>query len=557
MTIYKLVDLDAVLEAIDPKQDLAFDTETIGKYGKVRLAQFYQRHWDKALLVEYPSIFSLVAMLAKLKTTNIVMQYSGYDISTLQDQSGMPFIPSVFNDTFLLARLAFPHLSEYTLDSLITEAMDHDPYAEAGIDKAAMHKDKVWSTAVLEPEKLLYAAMDVYYLFCLYDKIKHAEHMLSYKIDMRALKRALDFQRNGFPVSQDRVERLYRNNLKQLDILAMPINVNSYKQVRPYIGSDSSDDLGLARLSMFGNERATNVRLARKLLKQNSFLDKFITDDGKIYGHFMPSARSGRFTCDSQNLQQLPRATKSCFGVPDGRVLLYSDYAQLELRTIAAITGDRNLCNYFYHKIDPHGAVAEGFFGSDYTKDNRQTTKTINFNALYGGGAKMLQGILLKQAEQWHEEDAVVKYIRKWKRMFPGIVKWQEQGIRDYRAGRLGSTPFGRQYVGRMMTDQLNIENQGFGADVAKLAMHYMYDDMVELGGVMTNFIHDSYLVECDDDPAIYKPLAAVMAEAMKEAWLEASKMAKITDIPMPVQVRVGYNWGDIEKDEYIYQLEI
>jgi len=554
--IYNVVSLDTIAKSIDPSQDLAFDTETVGKYGRIRLAQFYQRHWPKALMVDSPSIFELFQLLVSLKDTNIVMQYCSYDISTVQKQTGSRWVPQTFNDTFLLARLALPQLSKYSLDELINYAIGHDPYAAANIVKADMHKLN-WGKLILEPKELLYAALDVYYLFDLYDKVKIAEDTLSYKVDMRALRRALDFQNNGFCVDQDRIELQYASNLARIKEIALPINANSWKQVRPYIGSENSDDLGLAKLSMNGNDKAAAVRETRKLLKQNSFLDKFSTDDGRIYGHFAPSARSGRFTCSNQNLQQLPRATKGCFGVPEGRVLLYSDYAQLELRTVAAITGDRTLCQLFYDNADPHNHVAKFVFGENFTKDHRQTTKTINFNALYGGGAGMLQGILLKQANQWLEIDEIKAIMRKWRRIFPGIVGWQEKGIGDYNKGRLGSTPFGRQYRGNLMTDQLNIANQGFGADIAKLALHYMYDDLLANDAQLVNFIHDSYIIEMPDDEIAYKKVAKLAAEAMKEAWIEGSKMAKVTDIPMPVEIGVGSNWGDLEAGNTIYSLTV
>lgn len=552
--IYEVVTLEQVEQAIDPNEDLAFDTETIGKYGKIALAQFYQRHWEKALLVEKPNPYMLFALLSKLNKTNLVMQYASYDISTIQNQTGACWIPETFNDTFLLARLALPHLDKYSLDDLVSVVLDFDPYANADIDKAEMHKTN-WD--VLTPKKRLYAAIDVFYLFYLYDNIKHAEDELSYKVDMQALRKALHFQRNGMYLDQERIEQKLADNTVRLQEIALPINANSYKQVRPYIGSEESNDIGLAKLARFGNERAANVREARKLLKQNSFLNKYANKpDGILKGHFAPSARSGRFTCSEDNLQQIPRALKGCFSATPGKVLVFSDYAQLELRTIAAITGDMNLCRMFYEGADPHGLVAERMFGPNWTIDHRQTTKTINFNALYGGGAGMLQTILLKQADQWLEIDEVRSHIRKWKRIFPGIAKWQEKGIRDYNAKRLGSTCFGRKYKARLMTDQLNLENQGFGADVAKLAMHYMYDDLTRLNGLLVNFVHDSFIVECEDDPVVYKAIAEVMAKAMKEAWTEACKMAKVKDIPMPVEVGVGYNWKGIESGDTVYTLE-
>jgi len=51
-----------------------------------------------------------------------------------------------------------------------------------------------------------------------------------------------------------------------------------------------------------------------------------------------------------------------------------------------------------------------------------------------------------------------------------------------------------------------------------------------------------------------------MLAEAMQSAWFEISRQLKVKDLPMPVDVKVGKNWGDIEDDDkpniYEYTLE-
>lgn len=551
--IFTELELEDALAKINITTDIAVDTETIGLYGKIRLLQLYQRHWDKAIIVEYPNPYQLFAFFSKHTSLNLVMQNSSYDVSTIQAQIGAHFAPHSFDDTLLLARLAFPHLEKYSLDYLITHVLDHDPYKDADIDKDAMHKTS-WSVPVLTHKQKYYAALDVFHLFTLYDRIKDMKESLSYKLDMHALRSALQFQCNGLPVDKERLQRRYAENLKAVEEINLPINCNSYQQVRPYIGSNESDALGLAKLAMAGNDRAANVRKARKLIKQNSFLSKFDTEDGLIYGKFAPNARSGRFTCKDQNLEQLPRDTKDMFGYrPDeGSVLIYSDYPQLELRGAAAITGDRVMCEALYEHKDLHDITAAYIFGDVFTKEERRIAKTANFNLLYGGGAKMFQSILIEQAGVFLELDAIQRIIRKWKRLYKGIADWQQRGIRAYQRGSLGSTPFGRRYKAKMMTDQLNIECQGFGAEVAKLAMHYMSPKLIELFGYnnILNFIHDAFINGSPDDAELYKPAAVICADAMGEAWREACGMVRVKDLPMPVEVAVGYNWGDIENED-------
>jgi DNA polymerase-1 len=89
-------------------------------------------------------------------------------------------------------------------------------------------------------------------------------------------------------------------------------------------------------------------------------------------------------TSNDENLQQIPRALKDIFGYPKdaGRVLIYSDYAQVELRTICAILQVKLMEQMFREGVDLHGYVASILFGEDWTKDDRQVTKTYNFNLL-------------------------------------------------------------------------------------------------------------------------------------------------------------------------------
>jgi DNA polymerase I-like protein with 3'-5' exonuclease and polymerase domains len=556
--MFEFKKLHELEELVNYDGELGFDTETDGKYGRIRCAQFMQRDWENVIIVEWPDPIMLMLFLNRFEKQPIIIQYASYDVSTIQDQTGTRWCPKNYDDTFLAGRLAFPHLGDYSLDSMMIQVLKYDPYKEFEIDKPEMQKAD-WSKTVLPYKQWLYAAIDVYHLFAVWDAVKHECSSMSYRLDKSFLTKCFDFQRNGMPVDEDRRVARYKENMAKLEEIALPINSNSYKQVRPYIGSNLSDDLGLARLSLQGNERAAQVRADRKLRKINSFLDKFESDTGFIYGKFAPGARSGRATCNDQNLEQLPRSTKDLFGYKEdsGRIMLYSDYSQLELRGAGAITNETRMIELYREGKDLHAYVAEQIFGAEYTAEHRQIAKTCNFNLLYGGGAEMFQSILIKQANIWLDIETIKIIIRKWKRLFPAIVAWQERGIRAYKRGALGSTPFGRQYMANLMTDQLNIENQGFGAEVAKLAMHYFYDDLKQYGAEVNNFIHDSYILSLDNDPVYYEPCAKLLGDAMREAWYEATKMVVVKDMPMPVSVLAGFNWGDIEKKNFVYQYKV
>ena len=550
---YRYATLEEVSQ-LTTSEPLMFDTETDKLYGKVVLAQFYQSHWDYVLLVRHPDLFLFIALFTKY---HLVMHNASYDVSTVQVQADINWVPKNIDDTLYLSRLQFYKKHEFSLDKVMAYVLGYDPYEQAGLDKKILQKSN-WNTAELTEDQLKYASIDVYYLANVYEACKEQRESFSYKLDMFALGYALDFQTNGFPVDEDQRVALDVANEIQIAQLDLPINVNSYKQVRPYIESDQSNALGLATLALQGNQRAANVNKARKLLKTNSFLKKFETIDGRIYGKFAPSARSGRFTCKAQNLQQLPRTTKGCFGTSteSGRILVYSDYPGLELRCACVITKDRMMEKLLREGADLHNYVAEVIFGEDFTPTQRQIAKTCNFNLLYGGGWAMLQGILIDKAGLFIEEIELKNIIRKWKQLFSGVAAWQQRGIDSWRHNQHKATPLGRRYMGKLMTDQLNIEVSGFGAEIAKLALHYMYPKLAKIEATdLVNFIHDSYIAECDIDDA--EEVAGIISSAMQEAWTEGSQCTDIPDLPMPIEVTWGYNWKGIETDDYLGKLEI
>ena len=548
---------DIVLNLDEP---LFFDTETCGFYGRIRLAQFYQESWPEVVLVNNPNPFELTLILDKVK---VIMQNVHYDVTTIQAQTITRYEPKDYEDTLYLARRHFYNKDQFSLDKTMSYVLGYDPYVKTGIDKKLMQKIN-WDIPVLTTNQKIYAAIDVYHLPEVYNEIKQHIEATSYKLDMLALHYSFDFQNNGMPVHDDILQKQYGENLTEIEKYDLPINVNSYIQVRPYIGSDQSDALGLATLAIKGNTRAKEVNIVRKLIKQNSFINKFDTSDGRIYGKFAPKTRSGRFASWDQNLEQIPRKTKGCFGYDpdDGRVLVYSDYAQLEMRCITAITGEPVMAKLLRALEDLHDYTATMLFGKGFTKDQRQIAKTANFNLLYGGGAPMLGSILIKDASIMLSDSELVSIKRKWHNLYSVITSWQEKGTVDWRAGKAWQTPFGRKYTATRMTDQLNICNQGFGAEVAKLAMHYMEPEIKETfnGDVfLADFIHDSYIYDCPADEKVYVKTAGIVAKSMQKAWFEACRTGidlKIRDLPMPVSCFVGYNWGRIEED-YLYRYDL
>ena len=535
-----------LLDEYSVNKPLMFDTETEGVYGRIRLAQFYQDGWDYPIVWEFPDLIELVSLL---KNWHIVCHNASYDISTIQDNLNKArFVPDNLDDTLFLSRLYYYNKTKFSLDNCLQYCLGYDPYTSLGLDKSSLQKSK-WSSSLSE-EQYVYAAADVYYLQKLWDVVGGLTKNINYKLDINTLKYFLTFQVNGMPFSETIVNEKIAANTKEVGKINLPINCNSPKQVRAYIGNDLSNDLGLAYNISRGNTRAADVRQTRKLLKQTSFLNKWIKTqvDGKVFGKFNPSARSGRSTCKDQNLQQLPRQLKMCFEAPDNHVMVYSDFSQLELRCVCAVTGDSTMERLFRQGKDIHQYVA------DMLKVDRQIAKSANFGLLYGMGAARFSDYLLQNTGRSLSVDDCADIKRKWLSIFYDISHWQKRGINDWKAGKPWKTPLGRKYTAEQMTDQLNIQIQGMGAEVAKLANHYMNKKFTSLNKYknnfqdwQVNFIHDSYIFILPRQEPIYKEVSRIIAMSMQKAWKEMSKACKINDLPMPVKVDVGKNLGDIE----------
>lgn len=560
MVDYVQTTLDKVKELIDSSIPLMFDTETVGFYGKIRLAQFFQEGWAVVMLVEWPNPMELAAMLTD---AHVVMHNGHYDITTIQEQMGhIKWMPKKFDDTFLLARLYFPEKECFALDEAVSYVIGSNPYE--GED----HQKSDWGAIVLSEEQKQYAAKDALYMLGLWSVVKACQDDFSYKLDMLTTRYCLDFQNNGMPIDMSKVTERYKANNDRLKEINLPINCNSFAQVRKYISSNLSDDEGLARLTAEGNERAKAVREARKLIKNNSFLTKFVNafeefmpGFGYIYGKFKCSARSGRTTSNDQNLQQIPRSLKGIFGVKeDGDiVIILSDFAQAQLRAVCAKTGDKAMEKLFREGKDLHNYVTEIIFGPNYTKEHRQICKTANFGLLFGAGVVVFIAILLKQSGLYLTEAAATGIKSKWNKLWVEITAWQKQGIKDWNSGKLWETPLGRKYKAKMMTDQLAMQIQGFEAEVAKLAMHYMLTEFAKpkwsnYDIKLINFIHDSYMFTCVNDKEVYEEACKVIANSMQEAWVQMCQELVIKDLPMPVKVQVGFNWGDMESGKFIFE---
>ncbi len=319
-------------------------------------------------------------------------------------------------------------------------------------------------------------------------------------------------------------------------------------------------------------ELATKINATRKSLKRLNFVKRAhvaMDEDNRISATFSPHAINGRIQQDNENLTQFPRAMKKMWGFKpgSGRKLIYSDFAQIELRIICAALPEMNMYKALKDGKDLHSFVAEqfNFTPSEIAKlpagqNPRQVAKQANFLLLYGGGATNFQRVVCRNSGVWFEDETSLGIVTKWKDIFSDIKEWHHNNSKS--TTKRDKTVMGREYKASLVTDLNNIKVSGTGSEVFKLWLVYIdkyivqrYSDVFVL-----NRVHDSVTLDVVDDPDVYKPIAILLTKLAQKAWFNTIANAALTDVPMPADATVGNNMGEIdgsgENIDFTYTLD-
>jgi DNA polymerase-1 len=264
-------------------------------------------------------------------------------------------------------------------------------------------------------------------------------------------------------------------------------------------------------------------------------------------------AVTGRLASNNPNLQNIPvrsdrgKEIRKAFIPRDkDHVLVSADYSQIELRIVAAISGDPNMCEAFRLGKDIHTATAAKVYGineDEVTKEMRYKAKSVNFGIIYGQGAFGLSenlGISRTEAKT---------IIDNYKKEFSGINSYMENTINFAREHGYVETLMGRKrwlrdinssnftVRGFAERNAINSPIQGTAADMIKLAMIKVHEAIKKEG-------FKSKMILQVHDELIFDALRSE-AEALKACILENMEQA----LPLPNQVPVmaeagiGENW--------------
>jgi DNA polymerase I len=256
---------------------------------------------------------------------------------------------------------------------------------------------------------------------------------------------------------------------------------------------------------------------------------------------------------NNPNLQNIPirsergREIRKAFIPRDSnRVLVSADYSQIELRIVAAISGDPNMCEAFKLGKDIHTATAAKVYGideSEVTKEQRYKAKSVNFGIIYGQGAYGLaENLGIKNSE-------AKEIIENYKKEFVGITTYMTDTVKFAQDNGYVETLLGRKRWLRDISsgnftvrgfaerNAVNSPIQGTAADMIKLAMIKIHKAIKEqnLQSRMILQVHDELVFDAvREELDILKPL---ILDNMKSALILPN------DVPVEAELGVGENW--------------
>ncbi|MDP3666077.1 MAG: DNA polymerase, partial [Sediminibacterium sp.] len=275
---------------------------------------------------------------------------------------------------------------------------------------------------------------------------------------------------------------------------------------------------------------------------------------GRVHTSYAQAvAVTGRLSSNNPNLQNIPirsdrgKEIRKAFIPRDpSRVLISADYSQIELRIVAAISGDPNMCDAFKQGKDIHTATAAKVYNIEeaaVTKEMRYKAKSVNFGIIYGQGAFGLSDNLgISRAE-------AKEIIDNYKKEFVGITSYMEDTIRFAQANGYVQTLMGRKrwlkdinssnftVRGFAERNAINSPIQGSAADMIKLAMIKIHHEMKK-GSWQSKMIlqvHDELVFDAVKEEV----------EELKKLIITNMTGAMIlpNEVPVEAEVGVGENW--------------
>jgi len=374
-----------------------------------------------------------------------------------------------------------------------------------------------------------------------------------YEMERRGIRLLLD----QFYVVEHELEEMIEERLNALRSEGLEGNPDSPIQVADWLlsrkrrlpltatGRPSTSKLALQRLADDGDDLSQAVIDYRKATKlKSAFIEPLprMAQDGILYPRTNTTrTRTGRFSCDTPNLQQIPKrgplgkALRGCMTSPANDGVIACDFSQVELRVAAAFADEPVLLEAFAQGRCPHTEVAAKMHGKGIeavTEEERFKAKAVNFGILNGMGAKRLA------FELKADKGTASRFLNDYKRNLPRLNDWMEGVWREAEEFRVARTVSGRTRIftsNEETRPAVSVMVQGSAAELIRHSLVAVHEAGLE--PLLT--VHDEILVGTADEAKAEK-LREVMEGAANDAYTSTFGSVKFT-----AEADLGGTWGD------------
>lgn len=146
-------------------------------------------------------------------------------------------------------------------------------------------------------------------------------------------------------------------------IIGYGVGLKAIEKTAKGVPSVSSDVL----VNYVGNPVVDDLLEYRRLTKLETFIKSWeeIQVNDRIYPSFNITARTGRTTCSSPNIQQIPqdKNVRNLIEARPGWKILECDLSQVELRVASIFSGDENMQHAYQSGSDLHSKTTTLLFG--------------------------------------------------------------------------------------------------------------------------------------------------------------------------------------------------
>lgn len=546
-----------------------------------------------------------------------VMHNSKFDVHMLRKE-GIE-VQGLHCDTMVAMHLLNENEPSFALKNLATK---YGRYF--GFEDKSMTYEELFGKGGFENTPLdigtVYACKDTHLTYKFYtwimqqfDRLPQLKE-LYFNIELPITNICIAMEKKGFLIDLNFAEEYKKELVEEIAVLDRnikegfgDININSNQQLQRVIYEEwsvpdehkGSVDASTLKNILQKHGEIEQVKYIKDLLKYRE-LNKLLTtyieplpnkiaSDGRLHGSFNQSATvTGRFASNNPNLQNLPYPARAMFIAPKDKIIIGSDYSQIEPRFLSHISQDKDFMGAYIEGRDLYSEIASKTFKQPIEECGdgsvwRKKAKVVLLGTMYGISSLSLAeqfNLSKEEAEQiytdfydsyptmkqWFEstnahadEFGFVQTAMGRKRRFLGHTEVAKKFkvIHGRMARKLKKEKFNiwEEYRNKKVTyseakayqevagehnrvarQSINAVIQGSSADIMKKAMVDIYNHLKTKGDDwhILATIHDEVLIEI--------PATATPEEILEIA--EIQRKAVPLSVPMKCDVEVSAVWG-------------